>query len=138
MILCNQHHPQCSSYSFRNTAIKETKGKNQEKSGWITLKDSGFNYSLFLSSGEAFNRHQNLTVTCLLSPQNLAVNHVVERKTEKNTIRHCLATQSYYLCAGLTSLMSMSLFLKTVLLTQTPYRVIKHMCAKYILLGSYY
>ena len=34
----------------------------------------------------AFKRHQNLTVTCLRSPQNLSVNHVVERKTEKKGI----------------------------------------------------
>ena len=84
----------------------------------------------------AFKRHQNLTVTCLRSPQNLSVNRVVERKTERNTIRHCLADQSYYLCAGLTSLMSVSLFLKTVLLTQTPYRVIKHLCTKIYTIGE--
>lgn len=37
----------------------------------------------------AFKRHQNLTVTCLRSLQNLSVNHVVERKTEKKALFGC-------------------------------------------------
>lgn len=82
----------------------------------------------------AFKRHQNLTVTCLRSPQNLSQLTTLLKERQKK--RHCLAAQSYYLCAGLTSLMSVSLFLKTVLLTQTPYRVIKYLCTKIYTVGE--